>query len=103
MEADIIEPGNIPEDFPHTYTSGHYCGGVIMGSDPETSTANNYSQLWDMDNLFVVGSSSFPHLSNFNPTGTIGAMAYRAAEGMDTYLKGEGGLLVSAEKDPKIV
>ncbi len=96
MEADIIEPANVPDNFPHTYTSGHYGGGVIMGADRETSAVNNYSQMWDMENLFVVGGSAFPHFSNYNPTGTIGALAYRAAEGMDKYLKGEGGLLVDA-------
>lgn len=30
-------------------------GGVIMGDDPETSAVNNYSQMWDVENLFVVG------------------------------------------------
>lgn len=103
MGADIIEPGKIPDNFPHTYTSGHYGGGVIMGSDPKTSAVNNYLQMWDMENLFVVGGSSFPHFSCYNPTGTIGAVCYRAAEGMDKYLKGKGGLLVEAKKDKKTV
>src|SRR5699024_7994499 len=94
MGADIIEPGEIPENFLHIYTSGHFGGGVMMGSDPKTSAVNNYSQMWDMENLFVVGGSSFPHFSCYNPTGTIGAVAYRAAEGMINYLENDGGLLV---------
>ena len=49
--------------------------------------------MWDMENLFVVGGSSFPHTSAYNPTGTIGAFAYRAAEGMIEYLKDKDGLL----------
>lgn len=96
MGADIIEPDAFNDDrqFSHSYTTGHYGGGVIMGEDPKTSAVNNYSQMWDMENLFVVGTSSFPHFGNYNPTGTLGALAYRAAEGMIAYLESDGGLLV---------
>ncbi|MBR7798129.1 GMC family oxidoreductase [Agaribacter marinus] len=77
-----------------TYQSTHNTGGAIMGADPETSAVNNYSQMWDMENLFVVGASSFPHNSGYNPTDTVGALAYRAAEGVVKYSK-DGGLLTS--------
>lgn len=46
--------------------------------------------MWDMENLFVVGASSFNVMSSSNPTGTLGALAYRAAEGMKIYLKDKG-------------
>ncbi|WP_248924707.1 GMC family oxidoreductase [Paenibacillus hamazuiensis] len=75
-----------------TYQSTHNTGGVIMGASPETSAVNTYSQMWDVDNLFVVGASSFPHNSGYNPTGTVGALAYRAAEGILTYRQ-KGGVL----------
>lgn len=65
-----------------TYQSTHNTGGVIMGADPGTSAVNNYLQMWDYDNLFVVGASAFPHNSGYNPTDTVGALAYRAAEGI---------------------
>src|SRR5699024_6703877 len=58
----------------------HITGGVIMGDDPDTSVLNNYLQMWDMDNIFVIGASAFPHNGGYNPTGTVGALAYRAAE-----------------------
>lgn len=74
------------------YQSTHNTGGVIMGSDPSTSAVNNYMQMWDADNVFVVGASAFPHNSGYNPTATVGALAYRAAEGILTYLK-QGGPL----------
>lgn len=64
-----------------------------MGDNPETSAVNNYSQVWDMHNLFVVGASSFPHMGSSNPTDTVGALAYRAAEGMLKYMENGGGLL----------
>ncbi|MEF2246633.1 MULTISPECIES: GMC family oxidoreductase [unclassified Paenibacillus] len=76
-----------------TYQSTHNTGGVIMGADPGTSVVNNYLQVWDMENLFVIGASAFPHNSGYNPTGTVGALAYRAAEGIVAYKK-KGGMLV---------
>ncbi|MDN4494962.1 GMC family oxidoreductase [Ureibacillus aquaedulcis] len=75
------------------YQSTHNTGGVIMGADRETSAVNNYMQMWDFENVFVPGASAFPHNSGYNPTGTLGALSYRAAEGIDKYLK-NGGLLV---------
>ncbi|RKP50064.1 GMC family oxidoreductase [Cohnella endophytica] len=76
-----------------TYQSTHNTGGAIMGSSPETSAVNTYSQMWDYDNVFVVGASSFPQNAGYNPTDTVGALAYRAAEGILKYRE-KGGLLV---------
>ena len=89
MGADYI---NVPEiddsvEFGKDSLSDHTGGGVIIGDDSETSAVNTYSQMWDMENLFVVGASSFPLHSKSNPTGTLGALAYRAAEGMKKYKK----------------
>ncbi|SHE13592.1 Gluconate 2-dehydrogenase flavoprotein precursor [Chlamydia abortus] len=75
------------------YQSTHNTGGVVMGADPSTSAVNSYLQMWDADNVFVVGASAFPHNSGYNPTGTIGALAYRASEGILKYLQ-QGGSLV---------
>lgn len=106
MGADIIDEDEVPEEFNHIYFGGHYAGGVIMGEDPDTSAVNNYLQMWDMDNLFVVGASAFPHFSNHHPTLTIGALAYRAAEGIEKYLKNGGGSLAenySEQENRRIV
>jgi gluconate 2-dehydrogenase alpha chain len=75
------------------YQSTHNTGGVIMGADPETSAVNTYLQMWDADNVFVVGATAFPHNSGYNPTGTLGALAYRAAEGIIKYSKTGGSLV----------
>lgn len=103
MGADIIDSDEIADDeeFNNSYPNSHNGGGAIMGTDPKTSAVNTYSQMWDMDNLFVVGSSSFPHFSNYNPTETIGAFAYRASEGMDEYLKSGGGLVVEPDREKR--
>ena len=93
MGADIVDVDEVPEEFDHIYDGGHYAGGVIMGEDPETSAVNNYLQMWDAENIFVVGASAFPHFGNRHPTATVGALGYRAAEGIEKYLK-DGGMLV---------
>lgn len=74
------------------YQSTHNTGGVIMGAEPERSAVNSFLQMWDAENLFVVGASAFAHNSGYNPTGTVGALAYRAAEGILKYRE-KGGLL----------
>lgn len=96
MGADIIDEDEVPQEFNHVFQGGHYAGGVIMGDDPETSAVNNYLQMWDVDNLFVVGGSAFPQFPGRHPTITIGSLAYRAAEGIEKYLN-NGGQLVSAK------
>jgi gluconate 2-dehydrogenase alpha chain len=68
----------------------------VMGDDPRTSVVNRYLQSWDVSNLFVMGSSVFPQNAGYNPTGTVGALTYWAAEAIKSrYLK-QPGPLVSA-------
>ncbi|HEY4600721.1 MAG TPA: GMC family oxidoreductase [Cerasibacillus sp.] len=98
MGADIIDVDEVPEEFDHVYNGAHYAGGVTMGTDPETSAVNTYLQMWDAENLFVVGASAMPHFGDRHPTATVGALAYRAAEGVEKYLEKGGGLLLKPEK-----
>lgn len=86
-------PGSLPAHYDTVpYQSTHNTGGTIMGSDPGTSVVNSYLQMWDAPNVFVVGASNFPQNAGFNPTGTVGALAYRAAEGILKFHK-SGGVL----------
>ena len=65
-----------------------------MGSDPKASVVNRYGQSWDIPNLFIVGSSTFPSMSGFNPTLTIQALAYMSADAIaNRYRKSPGALL----------
>lgn len=98
MGADIIEKSSPPQEWRHTQGYGETSGGVIMGDDSKTSAVNNYSQVWDMENLFVIGASALPHKIP-QQTGTIGALAYRAAEGIDKYLSDGSGLLVEKKSN----
>ena len=72
----------------------HHEGGTRMGNDPKTSVVNKYGQSWDVPNLFVIGSSTFPTMSGFNPTLTIQALAYMSADAIvNRYRKNPGALL----------
>ncbi|ULM99131.1 GMC family oxidoreductase [Peribacillus frigoritolerans] len=94
MGPDHIDTVAEQADFNvNTDTNTHNTGGVIMGADPKNSAVNTYLQMWDAENVFVAGSSAFPHNSSFNPTGTLGAFSYRAAEGIVKYLKSGGSLV----------
>ncbi|PRD44758.1 GMC family oxidoreductase [Phyllobacterium phragmitis] len=76
------------------YQSTHNIGGAIMGSDPKTSVVNKYLQSWDVPNVFVIGASAFPQNAGYNPTDTVGALAYKAADAIrNLYLKNEGPLV----------
>jgi gluconate 2-dehydrogenase alpha chain len=76
------------------YQSTHNTGGTMMGADPKSSAVNRYLQAWDAHNLFVLGASVFPQQHGYNPTGTVGALAYWAAHAVTTqYLKNPGPLV----------
>ena len=75
------------------YQSTHNTGGAVMGADPATSAVNPHLQSWDLSNVFVTGASAFPHNSGYNPTGPVGALAYRMADTIrEKYLKNPGPL-----------
>jgi gluconate 2-dehydrogenase alpha chain len=85
-----------PRERPYTstqYQSTHNTGGTVMGADPATSVVNPFLQSWDVPNVFVIGASNFPQNGSYNPTGPVGALAYRAADAIvGTWLKRPGPL-----------
>ncbi|HEY3937242.1 MAG TPA: GMC family oxidoreductase [Bryobacteraceae bacterium] len=58
----------------------HEVGTVRMGSSRETSVLNKYSQTHEVKNLFVADGGPFVSNPDKNPTLTICALAWRAAE-----------------------
>jgi choline dehydrogenase-like flavoprotein len=58
----------------------HELGGVRMGRDPKTSALNAWCQAHDVKNLFVADGGPFVTQADKNPTWTILALAWRAAE-----------------------
>jgi gluconate 2-dehydrogenase alpha chain len=96
MDATIVSAPNPRRGNFHLtpYQSTHNTGGTIMGSNPRDSVVNRYLQSWDADNLFVMGASVFPQNASYNPTGTVGALAYWSADAIiQRYLKAPGPLV----------
>jgi len=58
----------------------HEVGGTIMGADAKTSVTNQWCQTWDVNNLFVTDGAVFASNADKNPTLTIMALAWRAAD-----------------------
>lgn len=85
-----------PRKAPYTstqYQTTHNTGGAVMGADRATSVVNRYLQSWDVSNVFVIGASAFPQNASYNPTGTVGALAYWAADAIvKKYLPQPGAL-----------
>ena len=85
-----------PRKGPYTstqYQTTHNTGGTVMGTDRTTSVVNRYLQSWDVPNVFVIGASNFPQNASYNPTDTVGALAYWAAEAIvKRYLPHPGAL-----------
>jgi gluconate 2-dehydrogenase alpha chain len=84
-----LKPYNIEK-----YQSTHPTGGAIMGTDPGNSVTNKYGQVWDTPNVFVTGAALYPQNAGVNPTGTLLALAYMAAEAVrDRYTAAPNRLL----------
>lgn len=60
--------------------SSHELGGCRMGEDPETSVVDPTLRAHDTPGLYVFGGAVFPTCHGVNPTLTMWALCYRAAE-----------------------
>ncbi len=77
----------------YTYNgAGHLVGTHIMGSSKETSVVNANQQSWDHPNLYLVGCGNMPTISTSNPTLTMAALTYWAADNVLQALNQEGGI-----------
>ncbi|WP_213765586.1 GMC family oxidoreductase [Caballeronia sp. dw_19] len=70
------------------YQNSHVAGGAIMGTHPSNSVVDSELRCWDMENLWVVGASSFPRNAAANPTPTVAALAMRAAGSIIASIRG---------------
>jgi glucose dehydrogenase len=62
------------------FGSGHIVGTYRMGPTKETSVVDRNQRSWDHPNLFLVGSGVFPTVATGNPSLTIAALAFWAAD-----------------------
>jgi len=68
------------------YGSGHIVGTYRMGTDKSNSVVNADQRSWDHDNLYLVGSGTFPTVATANPTLTLAALTLRTAEKIEKAL-----------------
>jgi len=58
----------------------HEVGTTRMGSDPKTSVVNEFEQMHDVKNVFIVDAGPFVSQADKNPTWTILALAWRTSD-----------------------
>ena len=63
-------------------TGWHLLGTARMGDDPACSVVDRWNRLHDAQNVLVIDGSVMPTSSCVNPTGTVVALALRAAESL---------------------
>lgn len=68
--------------------AGHYIGGHVMGTDRGRSVVDRDQRAWDHDNLWLVGCGNMPTEGTSNPTLTMAALTFRAAEAIGRALNG---------------
>jgi choline dehydrogenase-like flavoprotein len=71
---------SLPDEADKPGHSIHEMGTAHMGDDPKTSVLNRFNQSWDVKNLFVTDAAAFASGTHKNPTLTIMALSWRAAE-----------------------
>jgi len=71
-----------------TTAAGHLMGTCRMGNDAKSSVVDKYHRAHDVPNLFIVDGSSFVTSGRNQPTCTIQALAYRAADHIIRMAKG---------------
>ncbi len=65
----------------------HLLGTCRMGNDPKSSVVDKYHRAHDVPNLFIVDGSSFVTSGRGQPTLTIQALAFRAADHIGQFAK----------------
>ena len=70
--------------------AGHIMGTYRMGDDPKTSVVDSFQRSHDHNNLYLVGSGTFPTGGTANPTLTLSALALRTADSIVGDLKSHG-------------
>ena len=82
---DLPKPGEII----------HEVGTTRMGSDPKTSVVNEFEQLHDVSNVFVVDAGPFVSQADKNPTWTIMALAWRTSDYIVDQFKKQNFLIMN--------
>lgn len=70
-----------PDEWPEQFLSGkHHCGTTRMSDSPKTGVVDRNCKVFDIDNLYIAGSSVFPTISHTNPTLNLVALSLRLSD-----------------------
>jgi gluconate 2-dehydrogenase alpha chain len=62
--------------------NSHAFGGTRMGNDPALTVVDGYGVSHEVPNLVVLGASAWPTSTGYNPTKTVMAWSWRAADNL---------------------
>ena len=70
------------EDNPKAWShgAGHLAGTHRMGTSPNNSVVDRRQRTWAHENLYLAGCGNMPTIGTSNPTLTMSALAFAAAE-----------------------
>jgi choline dehydrogenase-like flavoprotein len=85
IAAGALRTHKVP--VPESEASPHLLGTCRMGNDPQHSVVDRYHRSHDVRNLFVCDGSSFVTSGRGQPTMTIQALAFRAADHIAQFAK----------------
>jgi glucose dehydrogenase len=77
--SSFFWPSNQKKERIEYFGAGHIVGTHRMGPRSD-SAVDDMQRSWDHDNLYLVGSGSFPTVATGNPTLTIAALCLRTAD-----------------------
>jgi gluconate 2-dehydrogenase alpha chain len=102
IKRRIAEEMGVQESWEHDsrpfyHLSTHETGLHRMGEDPATSVVDPYGESHECKGLWLLGGGQFPSYGGYNPTQTIQALAYWAA---DHLLEGLGSKMEPAVAVP---
>ncbi|MFT5891263.1 MAG: choline dehydrogenase-like flavoprotein [Dokdonia sp.] len=83
QDPDYVEYNGKGYNF---WGAGHIVGTHRMGTKPDNSVVNPDQRTWDHDNLYLIGCGNMPTLGTSNPTLTMSALTFKAAEAILKHL-----------------
>lgn len=83
----FYEDEGIPDNLEGADGGGHHMGTTRMARTASNGVVDANCKVFDVDNLFIAGSSVFPSAGYANPTLTLTALAIRLATHLDELLQ----------------
>ena len=90
LNIELLEAAGAKKTWPFSIDAPwqvHLLGTCRMGNDPTSSVVDKYHRAHDVRNLFIVDGSSFVTSGRGQPTLTIQALAFRAADHIAQFAK----------------